>query len=566
MRGFPAKNARAVNLLLKKATRAPARAVAMAAPAAKGQLSLHSFFTPKPKPDGVACVAAAADEPVVAAAAAAAAAPPPPPAAPAAPPPAAAVAPAPATAAPPQAAPPPAKRAAPAAPCAAAAPKRANTKAKAGGGASSFAAAAAASKARFRSLSRTGMSTAAYVDECIEWALLRDGRELLIGAEVWHVPEAASSKPVKLAQMAERENRFAALDGLDALATVATRDGMWAPQSAGAPRPVELRLRALPGLEERAVLTLPFAADDAVGYGSARDVRHVVSAPGAGGVLLLTARWLFFARVSAAAADGALALSLDVVADMADAASPLGAVLAQSGYSASKRGGGGFGSGGSERPALVQSAALWTSPEGVTHALLGSHGRVLLVPLAPAGAAGGSAGALRVLRTLDMHFPMRVSDAHAAVHAIAIRTRPCGAATLVTVGSDGNIATAALHDGDALITGDGGASDSWHATRRGSGYSKQYCYAAASILAVHSPSGVAFAGSWSDPCAHVFDLDSAKSSAAGKLLSKIAKVANGRKVTLFLAKFAPRSGMLAYSNSNASEEDTMVIVRANGKK
>jgi hypothetical protein len=538
----------------------------MAAPAGKGQLSLHSFFAPKP--GGVARAAAAADDHPAAAAAAPL---PPPPAAPAAAaPPAAAVAPTPAAAEPaaPPPAPPPAKRAAAAAPAAAAPAKRAHTnptkKAAAGSSSSS-----AAAKARFSKLSVSGVRGAAYVDECLEWALLRDGRELLIGAEVWHVPEDAAAAPVKLSQMAQGEDRFAALAGLDALATVATRGGLWAPLAAGGAAPaVELRLRALPGLEERALLALPFAADDGVGYGSARHVRHVISAPGAGGVLILTPRWLFFARASGDD-DGKLTLSLDTVADMADASSPLGAALAHSGGGGGGKRGSGGGSifGGDDRaPPLVQSAALWASPEGVTHALLGSHGRVLLVPLPAAGAsgAGGAGGALRVLRTLEMHSPMRLSDARAAVHAIDVYARPGGAATLVTVGSDGNIATAALHDGVALLTGDGWAGDSWHATRRGSGCSKQYCYAAASILAVHSPSGVAFTGSWSDTCAHVYDLDSAKTTPAAKLMSKIAKVAAGRKVSLFLAKFAPRSGLLAYSNSNDCDDDTMVIVRPTG--
>jgi hypothetical protein len=312
-----------------------------------------------------------------------------------------------------------------------------------------------------------------------------------------------------------------------------------------------LRVRALPGLQELAALALPFAPEDAAGYDGARNARRILSAPGAGGVLVLTPRWLFFARV-ARGGDGAAKLTLDVTADLADASTPLGAALA---HPASAKSTSSWG--GQQAPALVQSAALWASPEGTVHALLGSRGRVLLVPLL-------AGGALRVARKLTMHSPMRKSDTNAAVHAIDVFRREDGAVSLVTVGSDGDIALAALHDGEELCSDDAWAEQSWHATRRGSGCSKQYCYAPATLLSVHSPSGVAFTGSWNENCAHVYDLESAKATPAAKLLGTLPKLAEGRRVSVFLAKFAP-SGLLAYGNSNDRDDATLVLVRPAGK-
>ena len=408
----------------------------------------------------------------------------------------------------------------------------------------------AAEKARFTKLTEQPVG-GAYFDQCVDWALLRDGRELLLcEAELWHFP---SSGAPELLLRAENDgwglaslfgNRFAALPGLDAVLTVHGSRAL--ARDDGEPAETTVRVLSLPDLRELASLALPFDASDKAGYCEARDVRFVCTAPGAGGAMLLTRRWLFFVRVSADASGG-LALSLEVAADLTSG--PLGLELRlppskPDGFSHSRA------------PELVQCAALWAAPAG-NCALLGSNGRVLVVPLF------GTAGPLTVLRRLHAHEPAMRSERFARVHSMSVLSQPgSAAARLVTVGGDGCITVSALHDGVAVCVGDG-VDESWKATRRGSGQSKQYAYAAATLLCVHR-SGVAFASSWSENGGIVFDLDSRKASPAGKTLCQAPKLStSSKKFNLQLVCMSP-SGLIATSNSNYHDDPTLVVLRPTG--
>ena len=130
----------------------------------------------------------------------------------------------------------------------------------------------------------------------------------------------------------------------------------------------------------------------------------------------------------------------------------------------------------------------------LTTCLLCHRCSTVVVPLLP----GVLPASLAPSRVIAMHDVMRLSDKaeSARVHAMAIWHRQCGEGDeLVTVGGDGNIATAPLSvrgAGGALVAAeDTGPRQAWHATDRGSGSSKGYPYAPAHLLAVHSAVGIA---------------------------------------------------------------------------
>jgi len=50
-------------------------------------------------------------------------------------------------------------------------------------------------KERFKSVKQVSVPGAEYFDQSIGWAVLRDGRELLLGCEVWHVPAGFAHHP-----------------------------------------------------------------------------------------------------------------------------------------------------------------------------------------------------------------------------------------------------------------------------------------------------------------------------------------------------------------------------------
>ena len=408
--------------------------------------------------------------------------------------------------------------------------------------------------ASFKKLRAVPIPAAAYVDQCLAWAALRDGRELLIADEVWHVPPTFPAAPAEqLARVdphapvggryelrdsdADSYGHFAPLPGLDAMAQVVT-------PPKGTP---SLLLRRLPDLAPLARCALPFEAEDVPSlYGGARDVRRLCAAPG-GLLLALTPRWLFLLR----ATEDSLTLLLR--ADLEDVRTPLGRELHRGppvaeGWSGQLR-----------KPTLVSAAALWVplrgEGAGVPQALLANAGRVLRVPLAHAP------GPLAVAAVrCDVHCPMRLSDKDAYVSSVALWHRGGGAAALVSTGSDGDAVITPLHDGAAFADAATAEETRWHATRNGSGGSKGYPYAPSGLCAVHSGAGVVVTGSYNDPQLHAYDLASDKCSQAGKQLAVAKQLAGGRRTTIFLADVAPRSGRIATSNSNDHDDPTLVIL------
>lgn len=437
--------------------------------------------------------------------------------------------------------------------------------------------------ASFRTLRAVPLPEAAYVDECMTWATLRDGRELLIGAEVWHVPASFPASPaVKLAMVdpavpaeqrecwepvvraddAESYGKFAALAGQDAI--VQAVSPYYPRKAAGGG--TSMVLRALPDLAELARVQLPLEAaseGNKSGYYNLYDERHVskvVTAPG-GLVLVLTPRWLFYLRASDGVSEGAPpSLQLLMRADLEAAVTPLGRELHRGPPEK-------HWSGEMRKKTLVNAVALLLPTRGegagVPQALLANGGRVLRVPLAPSDDAAGG-GPLQVAAVYcGVHSPMMKSDKDAYIMGLALWHRGGGASALVSTGSDGDCVVTPLHDGDAFVQP--GAwhhpgQERWHATRIGSGGSKGYPYSPSGLIAVHSGAGVAVAGSYSDPELRVFDLASEKTSQAGKTLAVAKKLAGGRKVTIFLASIADRSGRIATSNSNDRDDTTLVIL------
>ena len=214
--------------------------------------------------------------------------------------------------------------------------------------------------------------------------------------------------------------------------------------------------------------------------------------------------------------------------------------------------------------AKLRSLMLWVAPDDIPYALLGSsvNGRMLLLPL---DVEQGNTTSIKVKRYIEMHTPMRKSDTTAYVADMAVWRKPNGATSLVTVGSDGNIAVAELHDGKEEFAKEE-PDDSWRCTMRGSGGSKGYPYAPAFNINVHSERGVAFTGGQCEPFGFFWDLNSTKSSPQGRLLTKTPRFASGNpnKVHLMVSVFS-KSGLLTFSNSNNDEDHVLKIFRPSGK-
>ena len=241
-------------------------------------------------------------------------------------------------------------------------------------------------KERFKSVKQVSVPGAEYFDQSIGWAVLRDGRELLLGCEVWHVPAGFADHPkthapTQVGKMPETlYNRFTPLAGTDLVAVMG--GSVWGNGLQF------LALHTLPACEEVARLEMPS------GLGR---IRHITSAgagvDGVSPVLLTDDDRLLLLSVTH---DNRVELTLSV--DLRAPGSPLAAAL---------------GAGG-DREQRVQSVALWRDPEHNLHACLGSRGRVLVVPLS---------GAPRVVRVIHMHTPMRKSDTDARVYDMAIWNR-----------------------------------------------------------------------------------------------------------------------------------------------
>lgn len=378
------------------------------------------------------------------------------------------------------------------------------------------------------------VAEASYQDQTLEFATLRDGRELLLGAEVWALPPGASAaSPAALKSLARvgklGGDRFAALPGVDAAAVVfGSGFGKEAPR---------LAICELPSGEELvADVPLPGVAADR-SYRGGGFVRRVHAAPRGDGAALLVVTndrlWSFSVRRGAGGVECALDASVDL------AAGPLAKRLGKG---------------------ELQATALYVGPSDRRFALAGKDGVVHVVPL--------EAGATAPARSVRMHEPLKKSDKDARVCDLAVwRDGPRGA-KMVTVGSDGKLAVCALDDGARLAT-HAHADDAWHATSSGSGPSKQYRHAAAHNVVVDGDAGVAFTASQFEPVGHLFDLRSKKSSAKGKELCATPKLAGGApsKVSIMCAAASAATGLFAYSNSNNGDDATLkFVVPAAAKK
>lgn len=73
----------------------------------------------------------------------------------------------------------------------------------------------------YKGVTSESIGGAEYFDQNIAWTVLRDGREVLLGCETWHVPDSFASHPkkhppVKLGDLPS--NYLAPIQGLDLVA------------------------------------------------------------------------------------------------------------------------------------------------------------------------------------------------------------------------------------------------------------------------------------------------------------------------------------------------------------
>jgi hypothetical protein len=377
---------------------------------------------------------------------------------------------------------------------------------------------------------------AEYQDQTLLFTTLKDGRELLIGEEVWALPTGASAaSPAGLKTLEQvgkvAGDRFAPLPGLDAVAVVIG--------SGFGSTPPRLSLRSLPTGAEEIIADVPLPGIGADrNYGGSGFIKRVHAAavpndPGAASLLVCTDSRLFSFTVRETGGAEKLTCTLDASVDLASG--PLAAAL-----------------GG---PGKLQASALYSSPEGRRFALCGRDGEVHVIAL--------ESDAAKPARSVTMHTPLKKTDRDAHVFGLALWRDGAAGCKMVTVGSDGTVAVAALDDGTALVRPSNYPDEQWHATASGSGPSKQYRFAAAHHLAVSDSLGLAVTGSQWESVAHVWDLRSTKTSAKGKQVCTTPRLAAGNpnKVKIMcLAASSSASCLFAQSNSNNDDDATLKLI------
>ena len=392
----------------------------------------------------------------------------------------------------------------------------------------------------YKKVSLVGVSGAEYFDQCIGWTVLNDGRELLLGEEAWHIPEGFSASPeqhspVKLGDIpGGYSKRFTAIEGLDLLASVTAISGAGG-GSDGAQAGTYVTLYTLPDMAETARLKLT---------DSTKRLNFLVESSGQRGdglVLMVSDELLILVKVQRQEGDSSAKPTINMLIKIdLEKAGKLTRLL---GPKKTSR----YGN------LLVRSAALHVGPDGRPYALLGSetNGSVMVVPL---DIGQESASDVEVAKVIMAHGPMKGSrgaeKSIATVSQISVWRQEDGCVSVVTVGSDGQVTVTEVFDGQGKISDDRkiiDADQSWKCTGHGQ---------MAFNVNVHSPSGVAFTGTQTEPCAFFWDLKTCKK------LSKIAKIAEGyghKPATLMVSGFS-KSGLLAYSNSNRWEDDVLKIV------
>jgi hypothetical protein len=389
---------------------------------------------------------------------------------------------------------------------------------------------AAAAWAKVRTIPVPG---AEYQDQTLQFTTLKDGRELLIGEEVWLLPAGATATAsaglkslTKVGKMLG--DRFTPLPGLDAAAVVMGSGFGSVPQ--------RLALCSLPTGNEVVIADVPLSgiAPDR-NYGGSGFIKkvHAERMPGDTVCLLVcTDSRLFSFTVREADGPEKLTCKLDVSVDLTT-------VL-----------------GGAGR---LQASALYACPEQRRYALCGRIGEVHMILL--------DEEAPRLVRSVTMHMPLKKSDRDATVFDIALWQDGERGCNMVTVGGDGQLSVAALDDGIACVHRSRSPDEQWPATASGSGPSKQYRYAAAHRLAVSDTLGIAVTGSQFESVAHLWDLRSTKSSAKGKQIGTTPRIASGnpnRANIMCLAASSGASGIFAYSNSNNGDDATLKMLVPSG--
>ena len=365
----------------------------------------------------------------------------------------------------------------------------------------------------FAKLRTVPVEDADYQDTSLEFASLRDGRELLICSHVWELPASATAaQPAKSGSLTTRRgdlssvgDNWVVVPGADALAAVPKNNK------------TSIALYLLPAVEGPILtLELPGLNADKATYGGADAIKLSAGLAPDGVsaiVLAVTARSLFVLRVAAAkpladsfAPTKRLTLKLENTLSLTEGV--LGAALALSPVKNSSRS-------YSERR-CVSRCALYVDPQRRENALLAHKGSVLVVDLATG----------TVSRILHLHEPMRLADKEAFICDMALYRPSEGGCKLLSVGSDGRLVRATLDDGKLAWT-ETNADDGWYATTRGSGGSAKYAYAVPTQLAVIDGADVAITGCQRERVGHVWDLKTTKSSPAGKQVCVTPRFASG---------------------------------------
>lgn len=341
------------------------------------------------------------------------------------------------------------------------------------------------------------------------WASLTDGREVLIARDVWHVPR--SGLPVRLGPN---------VDGCDVAAVVPGADLLLC-ACGGGTRAGAVSLHALPpaGVAPLATITLP-----GMEPGDRIEAISVAALPAAGdgGVLVLVVTRSAMHLLRAARREGRMSFSAArPPVDLR--AGTLGLMLNPApGVGAPPRSSG-----------RATNTVLWVDRAGAPHAVIGRHGRVIVVPLGESGPAAAATDdpPLRVVKAHDD------SDGRDPVTTgIALWLSGGAGPMVVSTGSDVHLSACALA-GPAVI-------DAAYAFSRRASVLKARRSVVPRVVAVHEGSGVAFTLARSESRGQFHNL--AVGALRNTVLSQTPEFAVGVPDAMVAAGFS-RSGMLAFA-------------------
>jgi hypothetical protein len=246
----------------------------------------------------------------------------------------------------------------------------------------------------------------------LNWGTLRDGREVLLADDLWHVPRVGPC--VRLGH-GVRAAASAFVPGADMIAY-----GVGGAKIVfqAVPDGASLAALSLPGLDPAdAVETLSAAA----------------AAPGASSslVLAVTHVMCFLIRVVAGGDGAGYTVTVERALDLR--AGYLGSVLAPLSVPPPQP----FEAGGGRAP----HTALWVDANGAPHAVIGRHGRVIVVPLDASRAADAATGPLRIVFA---HAPAAHANVPVTTSIALWLSGPGGAPMAVSSGMDMHMALCAI--------------------------------------------------------------------------------------------------------------------------